>query len=123
MHHRSLRSAFGSAAALAMAVALATGGSLVTAPATRAADFPSYDSRYHTYAEMVAEIMAAQTAHPDIVKISSIGKSYQGRDHLGWPRSRTTWPSTRTSPRSCSTGSTTLASTSRSSRRWRSCAG
>ena len=79
MHHRSLRSAIGSAAALAMAVALATGGSLVAAPAARAADFPPYDSRYHTYAEMVAEIMAAQAAHPDIVKISSIGKSYQGR--------------------------------------------
>ena len=79
MHHRSLRSAIGSAAALAMAVALATGGSLAAAPAARAADFPSYDSRYHTYAEMVAEIMAAQTAHPDIVRISSIGKSYQGR--------------------------------------------
>jgi carboxypeptidase T len=79
MHHRSLRSAFGSAAVLAMAVAFATGGSLAAAPAARAADFPSYDSRYHTYAEMVAEIMAAQAAHPDIVKISSIGKSYQGR--------------------------------------------
>ncbi len=41
----------------------------------------------------------------------------------GWPRYRTTWPSTRTSRRSCSTGSTTPASTSRSSRRWPSCAG
>ena len=79
MHHRSLRSAIGSAAALAMAVALATGGSLAAAPAARAADFPPYDSRYHTYTEMVAEIMAAQAAHPDIVRISSIGKSYQGR--------------------------------------------
>ena len=29
---------------------------------------------------MVAEIQAAQTAHPDIVQIRSIGKSYQGRD-------------------------------------------
>ena len=80
MHHRSLRSAFGSAAALAMAVALATGASLVTAPVAAAADFPSYDSRYHTYAEMVAEIKATQAAHPDIVQLRSIGKSYQGRD-------------------------------------------
>ena len=45
-----------------------------------APDFPSYDSGYHTYAEMVAEINATQLAHPDIVQISSIGKSYQGRD-------------------------------------------
>jgi carboxypeptidase T len=80
MHHRSLRSAFGSAAVLAMAVALATGASLVTAPVAAAAGFPSYDSRYHTYAEMVAEIKATQAAHPDIVQLRSIGKSYQGRD-------------------------------------------
>ena len=35
---------------------------------------------YHTYAEMVAEIQAAQAAHPDIVAVRSIGKSYQDRD-------------------------------------------
>ena len=29
---------------------------------------------------MVAEINATQVAHPDIVQISSIGKSYEGRD-------------------------------------------
>ena len=29
---------------------------------------------------MVAVLKAAQTAHPDIVKVQSIGKSYQGRD-------------------------------------------
>ena len=29
------------------------------------------------------EIHATQAAHPDIVQLSSIGKSYQGRDHLG----------------------------------------
>jgi len=56
---------------------------LAARPAAVAAttpDFPSYDSRYHTYAEMVADINATQAAHPDIVQISSIGKSYEGRD-------------------------------------------
>jgi len=43
-------------------------------------NFPPRDSRYHNYPEMVAEIMAAQSAYPDLVQISSIGKSYQGRD-------------------------------------------
>jgi len=65
--------------ALVLAVALATVGSLVTAPSTAAADFPWYDSGYHTYAEMVAEIHAAQAAYPEIVELRSIGKSYHGR--------------------------------------------
>ena len=65
----------GPAALVLALVALTT-----TASATAAADFPAYDSGYHTYAEMVAEIQAAQTAYPDIVAISSIGRSYRGRD-------------------------------------------
>ncbi len=44
------------------------------------ANFPPSDSRYHNYPEMVAEIMAAQAAYPDLVSVFSIGKSYQGRD-------------------------------------------
>jgi carboxypeptidase T len=43
-------------------------------------DFPSRDSRYHNYVEMVAEIKKAETDHPAIVDVFSIGKSYQGRD-------------------------------------------
>ncbi len=76
MHHRGPRLAFGLAALLIVS-SVAT---LATAPATAAADFPAYDSRYHTYPEMVAEIEATRDAHPDIVAISSIGKSYKGRD-------------------------------------------
>ena len=55
---------------------------LVTvAPApTAAANFPPQDSLFHNYAEMVADIKAVQAAHPDIVQVFSIGKSYQGRD-------------------------------------------
>ena len=71
----------GRATGLAMAIALLLSTAFtLTAPVARAAtDFPSYDSRYHTYAEMVAEIQAAQAAYPNIVAIHSIGKSYQGR--------------------------------------------
>ena len=56
---------------------------VVSAPATgpvAAADFPSKDSRYHTYAEMVAELNKAVADHPAIVKKFSIGKSHQGRE-------------------------------------------
>jgi hypothetical protein len=45
-----------------------------------AADFPAKDSRYHSYTEMVADIHAVEAAHPDIVQVFSIGKSYQGRN-------------------------------------------
>jgi murein tripeptide amidase MpaA len=45
-----------------------------------AADFPTYDSGYHNYAEMVDQIQAVAADHPDIVQVSSIGKSYQGRE-------------------------------------------
>src|SRR6476660_1016012 len=76
MHHHAPRLALG----LALLLVLSSAATLATAPATAAADFPAYDSRYHTYAEMVAEINATRDAHPDIVAISSIGKSYQGRD-------------------------------------------
>jgi carboxypeptidase T len=77
MHHRVTRLATG----LALVSALAF-SSVIAAPAATATepDFPSYDAGYHTYPEMVAEIDAAQAAFPAIVKVSSIGKSYQGRD-------------------------------------------
>jgi hypothetical protein len=45
-----------------------------------AADFPPRDSLYHSYPEMVTDIRAVEAAHPDIVHVFSIGKSYQGRD-------------------------------------------
>ncbi|MEP6640177.1 MAG: M14 family metallopeptidase, partial [Chloroflexota bacterium] len=74
MHQRISRLAIGLALVLASAIPL------LAPRATAAADFPAYDSRFHTYAEMVAEIKAAEVAHPDIVALRSIGKSYQGRD-------------------------------------------
>jgi carboxypeptidase T len=65
---------------MALALGLSSAISVVAAPSAAAADFPAYDSKYHTYAEMVAEIQATQAAHPDIVAVTSIGKSYQHRD-------------------------------------------
>jgi hypothetical protein len=60
---------------------LAAAGFLATSAAPALAEnFPAKDSRYHTYAEMVTEIHDVAAAHPDIVSVFSIGKSYQGRD-------------------------------------------
>src|SRR5688572_32075026 len=41
--------------------------------------FPSADSAYHDYAEMVAEIQQAETDHGAIFDLFSIGTSYEGR--------------------------------------------
>ncbi|GAB4210423.1 MAG: M14 family metallopeptidase [Roseiflexaceae bacterium] len=37
------------------------------------------DEAYHTYAEMVAEIQQVAGAHPELVQLSSIGTSHEGR--------------------------------------------
>src|SRR5690606_18679417 len=42
--------------------------------------FPSYDGGYHTYAELTDAIHAIEDAHPGLVRISSIGRSYEGRE-------------------------------------------
>jgi hypothetical protein len=56
---------------------LAVLGSGVTPVA--AADFPPADSGYHNFGEMVDDIKAVEAAHPDIVRLFSIGESYRGR--------------------------------------------
>lgn len=56
---------------------------LAVAPATALAaepDFPASMSGYHNFPEMVAAIQTAADAHPDIMTMFSMGKSYQGRD-------------------------------------------
>jgi hypothetical protein len=58
----------------------AAGFLLTTVGPVRAGDFPAKDSRYHSYPEMVSEIHAVAAAHPDIVSVFSIGRSYGGRD-------------------------------------------
>jgi carboxypeptidase T len=64
---------------LVLSVLGTAASSVVVAPAA-AADFPPADSGYHNYSEMVAQIHAVAMAHPDIVQVFSIGKSYKGRD-------------------------------------------
>jgi carboxypeptidase T len=63
------------------ALPAALAGLLLLAVATpvAAADFPAKDARYHTYAEMVAELDQAVADHPAIVEKFSIGESYQHR--------------------------------------------
>ncbi|MFJ3926630.1 M14 family metallopeptidase [Streptomyces sp. NPDC090022] len=43
-------------------------------------DFPSADSRYHNFAEMMTEIDQRIAQYPAIMSKKVIGKSYQGRD-------------------------------------------
>lgn len=64
---------------MTLAATLATAFIALTALPAAAADFPARDSRYHSFTEMVADIKAVEIAHPDIVQLFSIGKSYQGR--------------------------------------------
>ncbi|HLO01802.1 MAG TPA: M14 family zinc carboxypeptidase [Symbiobacteriaceae bacterium] len=45
-----------------------------------AEDFPTADSAYHNYSEMVSEIQSVATAKPAITSLFSIGKSYENRD-------------------------------------------
>jgi len=52
---------------------------MATPVSAAAADFPAGYEGYHTYAEMVADVAATASAHPDIVQRFSIGTSYQGR--------------------------------------------
>lgn len=49
-------------------------------PSTDLLDFQPGDEDYHTYDELTAEIQAVAAAHPDIVEIFSIGRSYEGRE-------------------------------------------
>ena len=69
-----------------LAVLLAAGASwsgVAARPQPAAAvepNFPRSMSGYHNLTEMVAEIQQTARNYPSIVKVSSIGKSYQGRD-------------------------------------------
>jgi carboxypeptidase T len=49
-------------------------------PGVGITDFPAGYAGYHNYAEMTAELNQTVTDHPNLVRLSSIGKSYQGRD-------------------------------------------
>jgi hypothetical protein len=53
---------------------------LVAATTVSASEFPAGKEGYHSYTELTAELAAVAAAHPDLVSIFSIGKSYKGRD-------------------------------------------
>jgi hypothetical protein len=76
---RLLRPARAMGLFLALAVVASTGG-MVAAGGVAAAEFPAGDEGFHTYAEMVADIHAAEDARPDIVRVFSIGRSHEGRE-------------------------------------------
>ena len=65
-----------SALAVALTVVVVAGWALPVA----AADYPAKDSRYHSYPEMASHIKAVAARYPGIVRIFSIGRSYQGRE-------------------------------------------
>ena len=64
-------------------VSLVLAGAVALPFATSAAaaepDFPPDMSGYHNWTELVAEIKQAALDHPDIVQLSSIGRSYLGK--------------------------------------------
>jgi hypothetical protein len=64
---------------VAVAAVLASVVLATTAGPVAAADFPPRDSRYHSLAEMEAEIKAVEAAKPAIVDVFKFGTSYQGR--------------------------------------------
>jgi len=66
---------------LVLAALLVTGLLTATAGAAEAAPrFPPGDEAYHTYAELTTELHAIADAHPGIAQLSTMGKSYQGRE-------------------------------------------
>ncbi|WP_433263637.1 M14 family metallopeptidase [Actinosynnema sp. CS-041913] len=58
----------------------ALGKSDFTDPQVGTQDFPSGYAGYHNFRETVAELNQTVTDHSDLVKLSSIGKSYENRD-------------------------------------------
>src|SRR6187401_3150353 len=74
MHQTTHRPAAAMAAVLGIVLALVATG------VASASEFPSGKQGYHSYTELTAEIGAVAAAHPDIVTVFSIGRSFQGRD-------------------------------------------
>ncbi len=53
---------------------------LLADAAAKGPAFPPGYGAYHTYAGMCAQIAAVARAHPDVVRVFSIGRSFEGRD-------------------------------------------
>jgi hypothetical protein len=75
MTHR-LRASVQVAAASAVALVIAAG----SAAGASATEFPKGWEGFHSYTELTSEVQAVASAHPDIVSLFSIGKSYKGRE-------------------------------------------
>jgi carboxypeptidase T len=67
-------------ATAAIAAAVIASSLAVPRPAAAATDYPSGYGRFHTHAEMLADVQGVAAAHPSIVHLFSIGESVQGRD-------------------------------------------
>jgi murein tripeptide amidase MpaA len=80
MLHRRVPGLAARATRLLVGAALAPLVAPVVPTSAAEPDYPAWDSRYHTNAEMVAEIHAAEAAYPELVDVMSIGRSTQGRD-------------------------------------------
>ncbi|MFC4081301.1 M14 family metallopeptidase [Amycolatopsis samaneae] len=65
----------------ALGFTLESRGPVDRSPSTSAApaEFPPGYTGYHTYAEVTTELQKAQANYPAIAKLSSAGKSYEGR--------------------------------------------
>ncbi len=66
--------------AVVVAITCLLGPGPAPASAAPPPDFPAEDALFHSYPEMIDEIQAVAAAHPGIVDLFSIGKSYRGRD-------------------------------------------
>ena len=75
---RTSRIQLGSLACLMLLVAL----SFSRVPASTAVGSPDAltSFHYHTYAEMTQELQTLAQQHPDIMSLTSIGRTYEGRD-------------------------------------------
>ena len=73
--------------------------------------FPPADSNYHDYAEMIAEINQLVAANPAIARKLTHRHLVRGPGHAADQDLRQRRAPTRTSPRSCSTPTSTPAST------------
>lgn len=52
----------------------------VSFPLTAEMDFPAKDAAFHNYSEMTEKLHSLAAQHPQIARLSSIGKSKEGRD-------------------------------------------
>jgi carboxypeptidase T len=56
---------------------------LVSFRDTQKLDFPIKDERFHNYAELTSALETLAQENPDLVRLYSIGKSFEGRDIWG----------------------------------------